>query len=852
MMIKQPVKINPISGKMENHEPNHIQDSRDRQYWIMGLTHIDLAWKKNHSEMAELEEVFILRLLDLLEQHPDFCYVIEQAAHLRLLAKQRPDLIRRLKPFLAAGRLEFVGGMASTMETNIPNGECFIRNQKIGLEWIKENLEIDVQTGWLIDTFGINAQIPQILKQFGFRHLMANRFGGTLHNGIFIDRGLDGSEILVVGQDAYSAAVNPKYYLFKGLGNWAQVDRLMQRAMAIQGNDPFTIMPYTENEGLPLTRLIHWVEQGNRGKTGKPWRFILPRDFFAYLNTLEEPFPVMGGDLNPEFSGTFSQRVAIRVRNRQVENLLLEAEKWAAFAALSATDIDRAALKDAWWELAYIQFHDVFTGSHPTEVYLDVLERLDRVQQAAETVLRQAAVSTAGIPAQLSNKLQAAALNGLPWKRSGMIELALPEMSGVSSVSMDGSSVPFAMVEERLEILAELPPVSCGLIEIEPGPRQIYEMLPCSSAVIENETLRLECDTVSGIHQLVLKRGNQVILKDTGDFLIIQRDEGSFQIEAPASAEIPAAAGTLELFKPWHTPIGQRLIMKGVFPEFAWSPPGSILSWEIDFFLPNAREELRVTLKLHWQGEASRIRLKLNTLLENAEAIYEIPFGTVRRRPYGTNATAKGEWPAQRFVAIQNHQAGLALVNTGVPGVETANGTIWTTLLRAPKSEYSGMIPDETSSQHGNHLFKFAILPYLGDWTNAGVIELGQEMNSPVFTTLLGERDGQAQEPGSFLSLSPYRGDEAPEPAHVVLSSVKSSEDGSGDWVIRLYETIGRAALAQLFIKDACQVWASDVWERKGDAIACSQNRVELELNPFEIRTLVVHRQNASSGEIRA
>lgn len=800
----------------------------------MGSTHIDLAWKKNHAEMAELEEIFILRLLDLLEQNPDFKYVIEQAAHLRHLSESRPDLIRRLKPFLADGRVEVVGGMASTMETNVPNGECFIRNQKIGLEWIRDHLGVEVQTAWLIDTFGIHAQIPQILNQFGFRHLMANRFGGTLHDSIFIDRGLDGSEILVVGRDVYSASVNPKDYLFQFVGNWEQVDSLFQQAQLIEGSGPYVIMPYTENEVLPMSRLIHWVEQGNKAQTGQPWRFIQPRDYFAYLDTSKKTFPVIHGDLNPEFTGTFSQRMQIRLCNRRVENLLLEAEKWAA---LSRTHQEVALLKESWWDLAFIHFHDVFTGSHPTEVFVDVMERFERIEQTASIQLRRAAGSASGVLASHSTGLRAAALNGLPWKRNDLIEVALPSDSGVSAVKVNGTAVPFTCFEGQLNLLAELQPTSQNLIEITPGSLPNQTLQPCPFAVIENESLRLECDQVNGIHELLLKPGKQVILKDAGDFLVLQQDEGSFQIESPHSAEIPAAAGTMELYQPLQTAVGQQIILKGVFPEFKWSPPGSRLSWQMDFLLPHGREELRLTLRLHWKGEASRIRLKFATQLAAAEAIYEIPFGTIRRKPYGTRATARGEWPAQRFVAVQNQQAGLALINTGVPGVETANGTLWTTLLRAPKSEYAGMVSDESSSQHGDHLFKFALLPFLGSWSEAGTARLGQEMNNPVFTTLLGEGENLPEQASSFLSL---------EPEQVVLSSVKLSEDESGDLVLRLYETTGQAAHAQLYIKDSQQAWVSDVWEQRIRPIRCSENRVELDLQPFEIITLLVHRDPPS------
>ncbi len=163
-----------------------------QQFFVVPITHVDLAWKRGREEMSEMLEILVVRLLDCLENDPDFKYMIEQAAHFRELQKRRPDLVARLKPFIAAGRLEVVGAMASTLENNLPNGECFVRNQQMGLDWVRENWGAEVKTGWLIDTFGINAQVPQILRDFGFTQLMANRFGGRYNHDLFRARALDG------------------------------------------------------------------------------------------------------------------------------------------------------------------------------------------------------------------------------------------------------------------------------------------------------------------------------------------------------------------------------------------------------------------------------------------------------------------------------------------------------------------------------------------------------------------------------------------------------------------------------------------------------------------------------------
>jgi alpha-mannosidase len=205
----------------------------DPRYWIVGSTHTDLAWKWSRGEMSDLLEVSTLRLLDLLERYPSFTYVIEQAAHYRELAARRPDLVDRLKRFIGDGRLEFAGGMASTMETNLPNGECFVRNQFLGLKWVREHLGAEVKTGWLVDTFGINAQVPQILRQFGIGRLMATRFGSIMNRDRFIARGLDGTPLRVIGPDVNSPCVSTEHVAFDFVQRWEQLDRFVVRAKTI-------------------------------------------------------------------------------------------------------------------------------------------------------------------------------------------------------------------------------------------------------------------------------------------------------------------------------------------------------------------------------------------------------------------------------------------------------------------------------------------------------------------------------------------------------------------------------------------------------------------------------------------
>lgn len=57
-----------------------------------------------------------------------------------------------------------MGGMISTADTNIPGAEGLVRNRLMGLRWFKEHMNAVPQTGWLFDTFGLSAQLPQKTK----------------------------------------------------------------------------------------------------------------------------------------------------------------------------------------------------------------------------------------------------------------------------------------------------------------------------------------------------------------------------------------------------------------------------------------------------------------------------------------------------------------------------------------------------------------------------------------------------------------------------------------------------------------------------------------------------------------
>jgi alpha-mannosidase len=304
------------------------------------------------------------------------------------------------------------------------------------------------------------------------------------------------------------------------------------------------------------------------------------------------------------------------------------------------------------------------------------------------------------------------------------------------------------------------------------------------------------------------------------------------------AAEVGPLYEGLEAQSIAHPGVASLLMIKGCFPlpttsgwwRVPWLGPGSGLDWTLELLLRPDSPRIDLSLKLAWKGESSRIRLRIATTILSADALYEVPFGTVRRVPYGQLTTAKGVWPANRFVLVENGAHGLALVNTGAHGVEATAGTLWTTLLRAPAKEYAGMVPDDTSSQHGQHQYLFALVPFQGPWQESAVLRSAQELNSPL-------RLEESAWPAT-ASLFELEG-----LSTVVLSCLKLADDRKGDLVVRLYETAGRSGDARMYVRGLQEVWKTDLREERGPRLTCRDSRFSYSFSPFEIATFLLRRE---------
>jgi alpha-mannosidase len=173
---------------------------------------------------------------------------------------------------------------------------------------------------------------------------------------------------------------------------------------------------------------------------------------------------------------------------------------------------------------------------------------------------------------------------------------------------------------------------------------------------------------------------------------------------------------------------------------------------------------------------------------------------------------------AHRYVDLSEPTWGVAVLNDGRYGHGVQDGGIRVSLLRAAK------YPDPLQD-HGHHHVTIAIMPH-----GAGLVDVIREaeaMNLPLRVVAPGSREDLP------TPLVTVHGD------GVELSAVKTADDGSGDVIVRLYESLGgRAPTTVKLPFRIVDARRCNLLEEAQAPIDTGDGIVAITLQPFELVTL--------------
>ena len=701
-----------------------------------GHAHIDSAWLWPVRETVRKCARTFSNVVALMDEDPEFVFSCSSAQQLAWIKESYPELFGRIREKVRTGQFIPVGGMWVESDTNMPGGEAMARQFLEGKSFFLAEFGIDCQEAWLPDSFGYSAALPQIVKAAGSRYFLTQKI------------------------------------------SWNQVNRMPHHTFnweGIDGTRIFTHFPPvdTYNSDLSARDLAHaernyrdhgrgtasLVPFGYGDGGGGPTREMLaaarrtadlegspkvrigsPADFFAGAEAEYESLPVWVGEMYLELHrGTYTSQAKTKRGNRRSEHLLREAELWCATAAVHAGHPYPAAELKHFWRLVLLQqFHDILPGSSIAWVHQDAERNYAAVARGLEELIAGAAA------ALLGEGEEEFLLNAAPHPRLGVPALAIaaPARSGpaVTITAADGGYILdngiIRAVITGEGLLSSLTDYASGRDAIAPG--QYGNLLELHRDT-PNEWDAWDIDAFYRRNVVALTEARTVTLEYGGPdaaVVVVERLAGS----SPVTQRISLAAGA---------------------------------------------DSLAISTAVDWQEREKLLKLGFALDVRADRSAAETQFGHVFR-PTHLNTSweaAKFEICAHRWIHVAEPGYGVAVSNASSYGHDVTRNvreddggtttTVRLSLLRAPK------FPDP-GADRGSHELTVTIRPGA---SIADAVEEGYRTNlAPRLV-----KGAHGAEPLVAVS----------NPA-LVVEAVKLAEDGSGDVVVRLYESLGERSAGRV------------------------------------------------------
>jgi alpha-mannosidase len=829
--------------------------SRDTFFFIPH-THWEGAVFKTREEYLDMGLPNILRALRLLKQYPDYRFVLDQAAYVRPFLERYPEECATVKQFVDEGRLAITGGLDVMPDVNMPCGETFARQALYGKRYFREALGVDVTTGWQLDTFGHHAQMPQLMRLAGFNSFWF--FRGVASWDVpaeFFWEGLDGTQI-------------PAYWLAHGYAVTFDSPKTLPEFTKFFKERYELLAPFARGEGRvgpagadvcePEAHVPALVQAFN-AQMDAPFNIQIatPADYEAFVDMHRER-PVVRGELNPIFQGTYSSRIKLKQLTREIEGLLTTAEKLGVILAARGVTSDEERLWGAWEPMMFNHTHDLMSGVMTDHVYEDTLHSYEYSRHIAREEMES---RLQALNAQIDTRgegigIAVSVFNPLNWARSetaivnagftapGVMDVAVTDAAGqrVPSQLLDAErDADGALLRARVAFIAQnVPALGYALYRLHPVTTTEATSEATGGESLENDYYRAEIDPLSGaITRLTDKATGWDVLRGAGNVVAREDDHGDLW-----EPYVPLDGGSRIAMKNQHLPPepGQAVFSTDQAAEPGRITRGPVCS-EFTVIHPfGAAGRFGTTIRLY----AGSRRIDIQTRILNDESFvrYRALFPTsiqngriTREIPFGASEQPDGiEFPAQNWMDCDDGQRGVALLNRGLPGNNAAGGTLMLSLMRSSAivaygfggGYEPGMSSDSGLELNKSFTFDYALLPHDGDWRAAQLVRAGLEFNNPLMARTLDAHPGAL--PGDC---APVKVD---HPA-IVVTALKA--DGDGSTILRMYETMGQPANGVL-VKAAGAIAAEEVnlIEDPLHVLAVSDGAIRLDFRPFEIKTV--------------
>ena len=568
--------------------------------------------------------------------------------------------------------------------------------------------------------------------------------------------------------------------------------------------------------GGPTRGLIEYVQTQLKRDGYHDMVFSSPDAFFEAHCLEKVELPVWKDDLQHHASGCYSATSLVKQLNRKLENSLYFSEAFATVASKTAGMRDRTEdFKEAWLDVCFNQFHDILCGCSIMEAYDDVnasmghaLTISDRIQnEAFLRIARRIDTWIDGVSDPVC-EVRGHSCGKFPRPVVVFNPLSFPVKAPVRTyhpskqVTDDaGNDVIFSNVrssrsnDSHLDtvFISDVPAMGYAVYWLKScwdENRDLPEIhidtdVSASGFLMENEYLKVKFDEHTGfITSLVDKlSGYNYASADKPIAVPTVIDDHETDTWAHMVFRFHDIKGIMNLEKIELIENGNARAVIRTRHSFG----GSYLVQ--DFILASGQKVLRSKCKALWTEDFTLLKMSFPVGGENRINTYEIPGAYIKRPTNGE------EEPAGRWGAISFDDGGrrtLAVVNDSKYSYDCPDNDLRLTVIRNVifADHYSDRpAANFNFTDEGMQRFEYGIFVCDGEAEKSGIMNEAAKFNIRPMAVPESFHKGTLPQRKSYLSV---------DKDNIIMTAFKFCEDGSGDCIMRFYETRGEDSKAHI------------------------------------------------------
>ena len=770
----------------------------------IGHSHLDTAWLWTIDEGLRKCARTYANALHLMEQYPQYQFFQSSALHSEWMKIHYPAIFEDMRRRVAEGRYEPNGGVYVECDCNITSGELLVRQFLKGQQFTRENFGYTSDCFWLLDTFGYNANIPQIMRGCETRYFFTTKIGWNELNRFpfesFVWQGIDGSSVLTH---------------FPRTHSWPDVDDgyAAVRDISLKGTTDLRLLAfgYGDGGGGPTAGMIEAAERASHTE-GMP--LMEPMTISAFMHELEtqqDDLPVYRDELYLELHrGTLTQNHDVKRKNRKAEYALRDMEYFNVLAGAP-----RHPQSDAWLKTVLKnQFHDILPGTSITQVY-------ERFNREMDEVLAGYAEASAQYAGRLTDgRENVTVFNTLSFPRTD------PAVLEAQGFVRDYPSQRYTDVCGR-DLLAvgglRLSGFGCETIALCDAPKAAPSPFVYDGKTLQTPYATLIFDADGFIASLVERTTGRELRKAGGAPLGVLL----FGEDVPLEYDNwDVEYSTVHALRPVHGFCGREVVTDGAVEIRLRSTfdigDGTRVLQDLVCYADTPRIDFHTLVD--WQSPHRLLKAGFDLDVCAPQARCEIQYGSILRSTTENNSLelAKFEVCNRNFTDVSEPHFGAAVLNDCKYGISLAHCDLRLSLHRG------GTHPNVTGDC-GAHEMTYSLLVHPDGFGAEAVVHPAYMLNVPIRFAR-----------GTAKKTAPPVLIDAP---NVIAEALKPAEDDTDAFVLRLYECEGtQTRTAIRFGVPVTRASLTNMLEDEKQPLALTDSTADLHFRPFEIKTIKVFR----------